>query len=68
MIAQHTFGELLDTERIEAPVNGMPALEGIVGGYEYCVRAIVHYLCEITFRKEVLENFCATFHAAKKRH
>lgn len=30
VVAQHRFGELLHAERIEAPVDGVPALEGIV--------------------------------------
>lgn len=30
VIAEHRLRELWDAERIEAPVDGMPALEGVV--------------------------------------
>lgn len=49
VVTQHTLGELMHAERVEAPVDGMPTLKSVVGRYEYRVGTVVHYLCEIAF-------------------
>lgn len=53
MITQYTFGEFLYTERIETPVDWMPALKSIVRWYKNCVRAICVRVENIQY---ILEN------------
>lgn len=68
MITQYALSELGHTERIEAPIDGMPTLECIVRWYEHRIGIIIHNARQIAFRKEVLEDFCARLHVGQKWH
>lgn len=49
VITQYALGKLGHTEWIEAPVDGMPALEGIVRWYKHRIGIIIHNACQIGF-------------------
>lgn len=66
MITQYALGKLGHTERIEAPIDGMPTLEGIVRWYEHRIGIIIHNARQIAFREEVLKDFCARLHVGQK--
>lgn len=66
MITQYALSELGHTERIEAPIDGMPTLEGIVRWYEHCIGIIIHNACQIAFREEMLKDLCARLHVGQK--
>lgn len=66
MITQDALSELGHTERIEAPIDGMPTLECIVRWYEHRIGIIIHNARQIAFGEEVLKDFCARLHVGQK--
>jgi len=68
VVPKHRLGELGHREGVESPVDGMPALEGVVGGNQHRIRIIVHDPGQIALGEEVLEHLGARLHVGQKGH
>jgi len=68
MVSKHRLSEFRHGKRIESPVDGMPALEGVVRRNQHRIRVVVHDAGQIALGEEVLEDLGAGLHVCQKGH